>query len=521
MTNQLTNRVQPMLPFDENDPSNASEQLQPPLSFDQSKPQKQQSFLPQWFGAQSLQRKCLIVWLTSGVLSVAGIAGAGVWFTSSVGHVQQSSQTGTKLSPLEQQQRLEPVLKVASQQQLLAIALVLAANTGVILLLYRVIAKPVKQLQQDAQMFLLGDHQIRADVNGSDEIGKLAQMFNQMADGTVATKTLLSTQTRQRDIEIKQTRLISQLAGSRVRTSQDLGSVFDQAVQGAKAILAVDRVVIYRFHPDWSGYISTEAVSSGLPVALADTIEDACISDNLIEAYRQGRVVATEDVLNAGFHPEHLKLMTRLHIKANLVTPILKDGQLYGLLIAHHCTTTHHWNPGEIEFLKETANQVGLSIDRVTFLEQKNAEAERAQQLYQLSSRARSAFTNQDVYNTTVRGVRETLKTDRAIVYLFDEHWQGTIVAEAVGHGYPTALGATIADPCFAENYVEKYQQGRVQALDDISNAGLTDCHLAQLEPFKVKANLVAPILANKTLHGLLITHQCSNTRSWQEAESV
>ena len=521
MTNRLTNRVEPMLPFDENGSSNLSEQSQPSLSLDQSKlkPQKQESFLPPWFTNQSLQRKCLIVWLTSGVLSVAGIAGAGVWFAGSVKHVQQANQNGATLSPTEEQQSLEPILRLASQQQLLAMALVLAANTGVMLLLYRAIARPVRQLQQDTQMFLLGDHQIRADESTADEVGKIAQMINQMADGTVEAKTLISAHTRQRDIEVQQTRLISQLAGARVRTMQDSESLFEQAVQGAKTILAADRVVIYRFNPDWSGYISTEAVSTGFPIALADKIEDACIGDNLIEAYWQGRVVATEDVFNAGFHPDHLKLMTRLQIRANLVTPILKDNQLYGLLIAHHCTTTHKWNASEIEFLKELANQVGLSIDRVTFLEQKNAEAERAQQLYQISSRARSAGTNEEIYSVTVQGVREALKTDRAIVYLFDEDWKGSVVAESVGHEYPKALGTVIADPCFAEKYVEKYKQGRVQTLEDIYNAGLTACHLGQLEPFKVKANMVAPILAGDTLHGLLVTHQCSRTRAWQEAE--
>ncbi|MFB8790669.1 MAG: GAF domain-containing protein [Potamolinea sp.] len=77
--------------------------------------------------------------------------------------------------------------------------------------------------------------------------------------------------------------------------------------------------------------------------AIGEKIEDACISKNLIEDYRQGRVVPTSNVYEAGFHPEHMKLMERLQIKANLVTPILKDGQLFGLMIAHHCSAPHIW----------------------------------------------------------------------------------------------------------------------------------------------------------------------------------
>ncbi|XGW00332.1 MAG: GAF domain-containing protein [Leptolyngbya sp. BL-A-14] len=520
MTNQLTNQVQPMLASDELKQSEVSERSQNELGFsvDETKP-RQQSPNSGWFGAQSVRHKYLLGWVTSGVLSVAAIAGATVWFTSSVNHLQaDQSKTGRVLT---EEQRVSNLQQLAMQQQLLTIALVLAAQSSVMVLLYRAIVRPVKQLQQDTQMFSMGAREIRADLESTDEIGRIAQVFNQLADSAVATESLLSGQSQQRDRQAKKTHLIGQIAGSRVRTETDLETVFEQAVQGAKAVLDVDRVVIYRFYPDWSGYISTEAVTPGLPIALADNIQDACISEQLIDAYRQGRVLATNDVFNAGFHPDHVRLMTRLQIKANLVTPILKDGQLYGLLIAHRCDAPYTWQPGEIDFLKELAAQVGLSVDRVTFLAQKDAEAERSQQLYQLSSRIRSALSLQEIYNVTVRGVRETLKTDRAIVYLFDEQWQGTIVAEALAHQYPSALGAVIADPCFADRYVEKYKQGRVQALEDVYKAGLTECHLAQLEPFKVRANLVAPILADNTLHGLLIVHQCSRTRAWQETEKT
>jgi methyl-accepting chemotaxis protein len=211
--------------------------------------------------------------------------------------------------------------------------------------------------------------------------------------------------------------------------------------------------------------------------------------------------------------------MERLAIKSNLVTPILKDGQLFGLLIAHQCSSPHVWQQSEINFLKELAIRVGLALERVNFLAQKEAETERAQNLNEIISHIRDARTLEEIYQATVTGVRETLKTDRAVVYLFDENWQGSIVAESVSAPWTKALGTNIADPCFAEQYVEKYKQGRVKAVENIYQAGLTQCYLGQLEPFQVKANLVAPILAEKKLQGLLVTHQCSSPRAWQESE--
>ncbi|MBW4471851.1 MAG: GAF domain-containing protein [Stenomitos rutilans HA7619-LM2] len=534
MTNQLPNRVQPVFEVAEPNQSMSSDSLPPDQSADERKTDDRRSSasLGLWFGSQAVQHKYLLGWLTSGILSIAGIASAGVWFTTAV-HQVPTKPTGVGQAQPNETQRAEVLEQRFWQQQLLAIALVIATNTGVMLLLYRMIAKPVKRLQQDTQMFSLGDREIRAEVKATDEIGRIAQTFNQLADNTVTVESLLSEQTRQHESRAKETQFIRQLAEASVRTEQDLAAVFEQVTQSAKDMLGTDRVVIYRFNSDWSGSIVTECVSQGWSTARDAKIKDGCISDDVIDAYRRGRVVATDDVLKAEFHPEHLKLLTRLQVKASLVTPILKDDHLYGLLIAHHCTAASPWHPDEIDFLKALASQLGLACNQVTFVtqekaeterahqlyQQKKIEAEQAQQLYQISSRLRSAFSHQEIYNTAVRGVQEMLNTDRAIVYLFDAQWKGSIVAEVVESGYPSALGTAIADPCFAERYAEKYKQGRVQAWEDIANAGLTKCHLKQLEPFQVRASMVAPILATNTLHGLLVTHQCSRTRSWEEPE--
>ena len=59
-----------------------------------------------------------------------------------------------------------------------------------------------------------------------------------------------------------------------------------------------------------------------------------------------------------------------------------------------------------------------------------------------------------------------------------------------------------------------------MRAIHDIYHElGLTDCHIKLLAQFAVKANLVAPILHNDVLLGLLIAHQCDRPRIWQQNE--
>jgi light-regulated signal transduction histidine kinase (bacteriophytochrome) len=59
-----------------------------------------------------------------------------------------------------------------------------------------------------------------------------------------------------------------------------------------------------------------------------------------------------------------------------------------------------------------------------------------------------------------------------------------------------------------------------VSAITDLKNSQLQECHMALLQEFQVKANLVVPILQQEQLWGLLIAHQCSGPRQWTSFET-
>lgn len=146
-------------------------------------------------------------------------------------------------------------------------------------------------------------------------------------------------------------------------------------------------------------------------------------------------------------------------------------------------------------------------------------QAEREQLLAGMNQRIRQSLNLEEVLNTAVAEVRQFLACERATIYRFEPDWNGTIVVESVKAGWMPVLGKAIQDNCFKENKALQYQQGRVQATEDIYNGGLTECHIQLLERCQVRANLVVPILQKDQLWGLLIAHQCSGTRKWQESE--
>ncbi|GAP98757.1 methyl-accepting chemotaxis protein [Leptolyngbya sp. NIES-2104] len=172
----------------------------------------------------------------------------------------------------------------------------------------------------------------------------------------------------------------------------------------------------------------------------------------------------------------------------------------------------------EIALLGQAIGQMAETLS--TANQEQSNHVQRLQRFHQAAFNIRNAQGFDEIVQTGVQEVRQLLKVDRAVVYLFDQNWQGTIVAESVSSEFPAALGARIADPCFAERYIEKYQAGRVHSIANLEEANLDPCYRGQLEPFQVKANLVAPMLVEGKLMGLLVAHQCRAPRQWKASET-
>jgi light-regulated signal transduction histidine kinase (bacteriophytochrome) len=63
-----------------------------------------------------------------------------------------------------------------------------------------------------------------------------------------------------------------------------------------------------------------------------------------------------------------------LGVKAKLVVPILQNNQLWGLLIAHHCTSSRQWTTFETELLQQLSEQIGLALAQAQLLERETRQ---------------------------------------------------------------------------------------------------------------------------------------------------
>ncbi|MEG4341873.1 PAS domain S-box protein [Microcoleus sp. A003_D6] len=133
--------------------------------------------------------------------------------------------------------------------------------------------------------------------------------------------------------------------------------------------------------------------------------------------------------------------------------------------------------------------------------------------------RIRSSLNLEEILTKAVAEVRLFLQTDRTIIYRFNQDWSGFVIVESVSENWRSVLGITIKDYCLEDSYASVYKHGRIRVVDDIHNAGLSQCHINLLAQFQVRANLVVPILQGDNVWGLLIAHECNGPRHWQEIE--
>ncbi|MEC4804329.1 MAG: GAF domain-containing protein [Jaaginema sp. PMC 1079.18] len=145
--------------------------------------------------------------------------------------------------------------------------------------------------------------------------------------------------------------------------------------------------------------------------------------------------------------------------------------------------------------------------------------AEREKLVAELANRIRESLDLDSVLNTAVSEVRKVLQCDRALLYRFNPDWSGTVVVESHNPGITSILDLEIEDQCFRDNYVQKYQQGRISAIHDVYQQELTPCHREMLATMQVHSNLVVPVLHDNQLWGLLIVHHCTAARTWETSE--
>ncbi|MFE8872732.1 HWE histidine kinase domain-containing protein [Acetobacter persici] len=143
----------------------------------------------------------------------------------------------------------------------------------------------------------------------------------------------------------------------RLRDIADMERLFSAVVRLMRGMLHYDRVMIYRFDPDWSGKIVAEARSSALESFLGQHFPSADIPVQARELYRRALIRMIGDVsytpvpmqqlpgLGAldmslsqlrSVSPVHCEYLSNMGVGASMSISLMVDGKLWGMIACHN-----------------------------------------------------------------------------------------------------------------------------------------------------------------------------------------
>jgi|GEM_PF-408258 len=181
---------------------------------------------------------------------------------------------------------------------------------------------------------------------------------------------------------------------SKIRESLDLETIFQTTVREVRRLLLADRVGVFCFGPEagWiEGEFVAEDVKPGLSSILAIQVRDRCFGEDYAQAYHNGRIQAIADIHQKGLMSDcHVQILERFQIRANLAVPLMKGKYLWGLLCIHQCNKPRHWTDSEIEFVKQTATQLGVALQQGSLLAKTQRQAQELAQALQELQKAQT-----------------------------------------------------------------------------------------------------------------------------------
>ncbi|MBD2088376.1 GAF domain-containing sensor histidine kinase [Microcoleus sp. FACHB-1515] len=166
---------------------------------------------------------------------------------------------------------------------------------------------------------------------------------------------------------------------AKIRASLDLETIFKTTAIEVRQLLDADRVAVFRFDPEsgWSsGEFVSEAVLPQFSAALAAQVCDYCFGDRFAADYHRGRAQIVEDIYAANLSDCHIAILGQFQVRANLVVPLIKGFDLWGLLCVHQCHAPRRWRSNEIKFAMQIADELGVALQQAELLQQSQQQAD-------------------------------------------------------------------------------------------------------------------------------------------------
>jgi two-component system sensor histidine kinase/response regulator len=247
----------------------------------------------------------------------------------------------------------------------------------------------------------------------------------------------------------KQQRAILRVV-ERMRQTLDIEQIFRSTTDELRQLLKCDRVVIYRFHPDWNGEFVAESVgkqwqpllqqelyldTNNPQVCNLSRMQSALFTDTYIQQ-TQGELIlsAPNFVVNNIYEAElsecYRSMLAHMEVQAYTIVPIFQADQLWGLLGAYQNSSFRQWQRNEINLITHISNQLGIALQQAELfaqIQQQSTELEKARDAAESANRAKSEFLANMSHElrtplNAILGFTQVMSRDTALNQKHQEH---------------------------------------------------------------------------------------------------
>ncbi|BAY83698.1 GAF sensor signal transduction histidine kinase [Calothrix parasitica NIES-267] len=330
----------------------------------------------------------------------------------------------------------------------------------------------------------------------------------------------------------------------KIRQSLELPEILDAAVKEVRAFLKTDRVKIYKFDEDGNGQVIAESINGNcLPSLKGLHFPAGDIPPQARELFLKARIrsivnleeqqillseperlpstaseeLTTEEVSQSSLEnllqrpvdPCHIEYLTVMGVKCSMAVPLVNDGQLWGLLIAHH-RRPKIIPKSHLQIIQNVSEQLEMAIAHANLFVSVQQKAEREALINQISHLLHSPLENDKILPAVLAKIVPAIGGAGGLLCMND-----TEQSEISCHQYGSLPNFSISDWLHLQNLASNHN--KVTAINNIEEQESIKILLPALKKNKLHSLLLMPLSYKQEKLGNLaiFRHSIDTEKLW------